>query len=305
VGSRLSGNWGARTPAGTNESVTGVVDYSSPAMEGSINDVDRAFGDSLRRALDESDLTAVQLADRLNVTERSLRRYMSSQRRPDEGIVAKWESICESPPGLLLDAYRALPPKRGKPSQQPVTEVRPPVGSSPDDTGEGERRGSRALGWPIAAVLGLIVVAVLATMLVFEGCGPTRGVVEAPRAQSPRPDRREVVTVDNRVTRGLNMGEDPTPLRLTTKPWINCLIRECAIGGTERTSGETYDAAICWKRGERTTNGDDSSTADDDNPNLHTSTRYYQVQLADDTYGYVSEVWLTRRDRGGLDLPPC
>ncbi len=286
-------------------------------MAGASNDADRAFGETLRTALEQSGLTAVELANRLAVTERSLRRYMSGERRPDETIVANWESTCAVPPGSLVDAYRALPPRRGgQPTGSTGKEVSADGSAARSEaggnSGEGQRRGAR-IRWAITAVVGIVAIAVVVIVLALAGGdgggdgdgGPTRGVVEAPRAQSPRPAKRKVVTVDNRVTRGLNMDEDPTLLRLTTKPWINCLIRECAIGGTERKSGETYDAAICQAVGDRTTNGDDTSAADDDNPNLHTSTRYYQVQLPDDTYGYVSEVWLAKRDRGGLGLPPC
>ena len=114
-----------------------------------------------------------------------------------------------------------------------------------------------------------------------------------------------VITVDNRVTNGSGMREDTTPVRLTTKPWINCGSRACNIVGTERSSGGTYDAAICQTVGERTTNGHDGSSADDANPELYESTRYYGVRLGDGTFGYVSEVWIRAADRGGLGLPNC
>ena len=77
------------------------------------------------------------------------------------------------------------------------------------------------------------------------------------------------------------------------------------IGGTERSSGQTYDAAVCQTGGERTTNGNDSSAADDANPERFESTRYYGVRLSNGTFGYVSEVWIRAADRGGLGLPGC
>jgi Peptidase family M23 len=120
----------------------------------------------------------------------------------------------------------------------------------------------------------------------------------------PAPTRR-VITVDNRVTNGMGMREDPTPARLNTRPWVRCSTRGCAIGGTERGTGGTYDAAVCQTQGERTTNGHDGSTADDANPALFTSTRYYGVRLTNGTFGYVSEVWIRAADRGGLGLPAC
>jgi hypothetical protein len=133
----------------------------------------------------------------------------------------------------------------------------------------------------------------------------------ASETRSAAPPRNEaspgkVIVVDNRVTSGKKMREDEEPARLTTKPVANCERRGCDIANTERESGDAFDAAVCQRRGEEITNGDNTSLADDDNPGLVTSTRYYGVRLkASDTFGYVNEVWIARRDRGGLGLPTC
>lgn len=134
---------------------------------------------------------------------------------------------------------------------------------------------------------------------------PTGGASPPSAAPAPAPVRKKI-TVDNRVTNGATqMREDTTPVRLTTKPWIYCGSRGCNINGTERWSGQTYDAAICQRTGERTTNGQDNSSIDDRNPGLYTSTRYYGVKLRDGRFGYVSEVWIAKAHRGGLGLPKC
>jgi lysophospholipase L1-like esterase len=125
-----------------------------------------------------------------------------------------------------------------------------------------------------------------------------------PPAQPPSPPRR-VITVYNKVTNGMRMDEDDVPARLTTQTWTFCGLRGCNINGTERWTGGTYDAAVCQTHGERTTNGNDHSSADDANPERYESTRYYGVRLADGTFGYVSEVWIRAADRGGLGLPAC
>lgn len=114
-----------------------------------------------------------------------------------------------------------------------------------------------------------------------------------------------VLTVDNRVTNGMGMREDPTPVRLLTKTWIRCGARGCNINGTERVSGGTYDAAICQTTGERTTNGHDTDSSDDANPLRFESTRYYGVRLSNGVFGYVNEVWIAPQHRGGLGLPGC
>lgn len=128
-----------------------------------------------------------------------------------------------------------------------------------------------------------------------------------PPAQTtpPPPSPRRILTVDNRVTNGGSMREDPTPLRLTTQPRAFCGSRGCNINGTERVSGQTYDAAECQIQGERITNGNDASAADDANPERFESTRYYGVRLLGGTFGYASEVWIRAADRGGLGLPTC
>lgn len=115
----------------------------------------------------------------------------------------------------------------------------------------------------------------------------------------------KLITVDNRVTNGMSMREDSQPVRLLTKAWILCGSRGCNINGTERWSGGTYEWAVCQVQGERTTNGNDSSAADDANPDLAQSTLYYGVRLANGTFGYVNEIWIRRADRGGLGLPAC
>jgi hypothetical protein len=121
----------------------------------------------------------------------------------------------------------------------------------------------------------------------------------------PPPPPSRVLTVYNRVTNGMSMREDTTPARLTSKPWVFCTSRGCNIGGTERSTGGTYESAICQTSGERTTNGNDGSAVDDGNPSLFSSTRYYGVRLSNGTFGYISEVWIDPGDRGGLGLPGC
>jgi hypothetical protein len=125
-----------------------------------------------------------------------------------------------------------------------------------------------------------------------------------PTPTTPAPVRK-ILTVDNRTTNGMSMRQDGVPLRLTTQPRTFCTTNGCNINGTERMSGDTYDAAVCQTTGDRFTNGNDSDPADDANPERFESTRYYGVRLTDGTFGYVSEVWIRAADRGGLGLPAC
>ncbi|WP_217924427.1 S1 family peptidase [Miltoncostaea oceani] len=144
---------------------------------------------------------------------------------------------------------------------------------------------------------------------------PLAPVAPAPVAPAPGPapvapppvaaPARRAITVDNRVTNGMGMREDTTPVRLTTQPWVRCGSRGCNINGTEAGSGHVYNAAVCQRTGERTTNGHDTSAADDANPLRFESTRYYGVRLTNGVFGYISEVWIRAADRGGLGLPGC
>jgi hypothetical protein len=126
-----------------------------------------------------------------------------------------------------------------------------------------------------------------------------------PAPATTPPPVGKVITVDNRVTNGMAMSQDDIPLRLTTRPETYCGLHGCNINGTERTSGQTYDSAVCQTTGDRYTNGNDSDPADDANPERFESTRYYGVRLTDGVFGYTSEVWVRAADRGGLGLPAC
>jgi surface antigen len=123
--------------------------------------------------------------------------------------------------------------------------------------------------------------------------------------QEPPPPPSHILTVYNKLTNGAGMREDPKPAMLTTQPWKNCSKRGCNIAGTERSTDGQYDAAVCIAHGDRVTNGWDADSRDDANPELEDSTLYYGVRLADGTFGYISEVWITRSQRGGLGLPNC
>ncbi len=139
-----------------------------------------------------------------------------------------------------------------------------------------------------------------------DNCAPPALVPPPPPPPPPLPPQaRRTIAVDNRVTNGLVMREDAVPLRLTTQPRTFCGTLGCNINGTERATGDVYDAAICQTRGERFTNGNDADPSDDNNPQLFESTLYYGVLLADGTFGYVNEVWIRAADRGGLGLSTC
>lgn len=127
----------------------------------------------------------------------------------------------------------------------------------------------------------------------LEGTGPS--------SQPDSPGR--TLIVDSRVTNGPSMREDLNPVQLLDRPAATCTT-PCAIPNTARTTGGFIDDVYCQTFGPRVTNGDDTSSADDENPELAESRWYYGARINGIT-GYVSEVWVRPADRGGLGLPIC
>ncbi|MGN6557138.1 MAG: hypothetical protein ACTHLH_03900 [Solirubrobacterales bacterium] len=159
---------------------------------------------------------------------------------------------------------------------------------------------------PIRIVAFVVCLGSVVALLLINAAGGGGGKTLS--APDPRHEASpgKVLHVYNRVTSGpRKMREDKTPVYLSTKPVIFCSDRNCRIPETNRQSGDTYDAAVCQREGERTTNGEDASRIDDHNPGLFSSRRYYGVRLDQDTFGYVSEVWIAPKQRGGLGLPSC
>lgn len=161
---------------------------------------------------------------------------------------------------------------------------------------------------PISDLIRIVAIvvclgSVVALLLINASGGKKTLSAPAPRHEA---SPGKVIQVYNRVTSGpRKMREDKSPVYLSTKPVIFCAERHCRIPGTNRQSGDTYDAAVCQRLGERTTNGEDASRIDNHNPGLFSSRLYYGVRLDEETFGYVSVVWINPKQRGGLGLPSC
>jgi hypothetical protein len=110
--------------------------------------------------------------------------------------------------------------------------------------------------------------------------------------------------VQNLVTTGATGMREDSPAYLSTRPENNCRARGCAVSGRSLGTGDEIDV-FCQLAGERTTNGNDGDPADDENPGLVTTKRWYGSRLPSGRTGYLSEAWLRPADRGGLDLPTC
>lgn len=127
---------------------------------------------------------------------------------------------------------------------------------------------------------------------------------DTPQTSTTPPPPARAIVVDNRVTNGAtDMREDDVPAYLSTATRPVCRLNNCKVEGTEMSSGTTV-TATCQTQGDRMTNGQDNSTVDDANPGLHTSSLWYGVRHGARTV-FISEIFIRRPDRGGLNLPTC
>lgn len=127
----------------------------------------------------------------------------------------------------------------------------------------------------------------------------------APAPAPPVADPGTGITVFNKVTNGPTAMREDAPAYLSTAPRNFCRREGCVVPGTERGTGGTYAPAVCQVAAARTTNGNDGSPADDGNPGLFSSTRWYGIRLPSGGLGYISEVWIDGSQRERLGLPAC
>ncbi|HEX6423239.1 MAG TPA: hypothetical protein VFZ79_07145 [Acidimicrobiales bacterium] len=153
------------------------------------------------------------------------------------------------------------------------------------------RRRALVAGGAAALALAAVVVGVA----LWRGDGGGGGEAEPPE--------RVVAVIDNRVTDGPGMRED-TPAYLATVAENFCRPNGCEVPGTDLVSGDEL-VLTCQTVGQRTTNGDDTSTADDGNPELYESRLWYYGVLEGRGEGFISESWIADEFRGGMDLPLC
>lgn len=128
----------------------------------------------------------------------------------------------------------------------------------------------------------------------------------APVAPSTAPPKRpeRTIIVHNKVTNGATAMREDRPAYLSTVTRNYCRRDGCEVPGTEMSTGAAL-TATCQVGGARTTNGSDGDAADDANPGLFSSIRWYRVSGPAGRSGYISEVWIRPGDRGGLGLPTC
>jgi hypothetical protein len=111
------------------------------------------------------------------------------------------------------------------------------------------------------------------------------------------------VIVQNKVAVGSSaLIGDSTPAYLSSRPIPYCSTNGCEIKGTDMQSGAELPVS-CWVRGTQMTNENTHSPGINRNPHGVISSRWYRGSWPNGKHGYLSEVYIEPKYRGGLGLP--
>jgi hypothetical protein len=113
-----------------------------------------------------------------------------------------------------------------------------------------------------------------------------------------------VVTAQNRVVVGSTGTVEDTPLYISMLTVPRCAQHHCELPNSRIADG-TRLVAICFVLGAGMTNMNLGVLSTRKNPARITSDIWYGIRTANGRFGYVSEVYLTPKSRGGLDLRKC
>lgn len=170
-------------------------------------------------------------------------------------------------------------------------------------TGEKSVHGHRPRPTWLVAIAGMVAAAVVSatvTALTLDRSGLSSG--GNPKL---RHSALAVVIVQNKVAIGSSsLLEDSTSEYLSTRPIPRCRLRGCKVKGTDMWSGAVLPVS-CWVRGAEMTNEDTTTAGITRNPDGATSTLWYRGIWPNGRSGYLSEVYIQPKYRGGLGLPRC
>jgi hypothetical protein len=207
------------------------------------------------------------------------------------------------PPAGLMERTLAVTPRKAEPSAtQPAGSGRvavdvgapEPLDEAPLPTAGGITKRRR---WLIAAAVVAVVLAGLGIYLAIRSTHSHTTKSGGPAGP--------LVVIQNKVALGPNrLVEDTTPVYLSTKPQPYCKRVGCAVPNTEMSSAAVVPV-ICQVSSAYMVNYDLRDTSVQQNPNKAESTRWYWAALPDGRAGYISEVYIEPRFRGGLELPTC
>ena len=224
-------------------------------------------------ALIETGLTRRELAEQhLLISPRTWRDYLDPDdpAGPTEEAVFRMETIARERLagwrfGSLVEAWEMDPTSLELPGTEPTS----------------NRRLYLTLGATLA--VGVIVAGVAWALQV---------------ARTPGPEGVMIEVYNKVVLDESTMREDDFELYLTSSP--DCAsLSQCGVPGPTYRSGAQL-RAICRTTGMMTTN----RLGDTPNPENWDSEIWYGIEDGD-RFGYVSEVWIHTKDRGGRNLRTC
>lgn len=136
---------------------------------------DHALAQQLDLVRREEGLSTAQLAEALYCDPRSVRRYLTGERRPARDMVVKWEQVCGASPGRLTDIYDGSDDDRPTEDRSFRTDGHQDERVRPGGVGDGSpshpSRSRRALPLAVAgAAVGLLLV--LLGVFLFGGSKP-------------------------------------------------------------------------------------------------------------------------------------
>ncbi|MFD4675450.1 helix-turn-helix domain-containing protein [Lentzea sp. NPDC058450] len=200
---------------------------------------------------------------------------------------------------LVLDVLKAagLPPEELEPWKTRHTELATTKPPEPPQAPPAPPR--RPALTTAAAALTAATLATVTTLLL------TQDSTATPQQTTQPTTRPMALEVQNKVALGAtDLREDTTPVYLSTKTVGSCARNNCKLEGTEVTSGALL-VATCHTTGAELVNYNLDAPDSKSNPNAARSTLWYRVRTPNGISGYLSEVYVLPRDRGGLGLPPC
>jgi transcriptional regulator with XRE-family HTH domain len=109
-----------------------------------------------------------------------------------------------------------------------------------------------------------------------------------------------IITIDNRVVLNETDMREDLPAYLSSRTELFCDKKDCKTADTGLATGDRA-RALCQTIGDNVTNRFGNTP----NANNADSSLWYLVVDRGGRTGYLSEVWVTKTQRGGLGLPTC
>lgn len=244
-----------------------------------------------KRALCEAErrmsMSGKRLAEALHVSPRTWRSYKDpAEPGPPPDLVRRLDALLaerdETLGGQLTTLWGLPVVEEGRGPVLPSSETSP----RPLDEGQANVPRRRRL-----ALLAITLMAILTVGIAV------RALVD--QADDRATTTSAEITIYNKVVLDETRVREDVPAYLTISP--RCLAKStCGIEGTDVLETGMRVTAVCQTEGSFVTNrfGD---TPNDEN---FDSTRWYGINL-NGKFGYLSEVWVAKEHRGGLDLRSC